>query len=603
VLGGFVLLALVVVLVAVARRPTRTEGAVATLPVTTAASADATPSLAEPPSDAHDEAADRRAAATREAAPRVDARPPTTRFFGRLLADSGPVTGQHIRRGVVTDDAGLFSLVRSGDVEVDVEGYATVHAQLTDEHTTPERALEIRLARLATIRGACVDPNGVRLRSGVTVVAVPLSDATGATPAGGVSIEMFGSTVAPLHAGEFEIVGVHPGVPVKLGATRERLSLASMLLEPLGAGEDRFVEIDIPSLACISGTLLDDGGAPMARQRLHLDRADGLPLGVQVFDAKSAARVFDDHWTGELGQFWMCGIPAGRWALVAATLDGTFLGHVFDIDGSDLEVEITLPEPVLLTGRVVESTGTSAARFFRELEVESEPFGDGRARRHEPVGTDEHDFVLRLPPALHRLRAHGVGSTSDWVEVMPPGRVVLTMPPKRRLSGRLVGPEPFRFDCVRFTFRPGKAMFAAPESFERGEFSVDGFPETAFTLQITDAGTRRVASVEIGPGSGETRVGTIAMTEGCQVTLWSLAATSIAYAADVDGVWLDVIESRGTLLLPRGILRLVPIEVSPSVELTDAVERARSLPTDLVFDLHGRAELWIDLDDPTASDG
>lgn len=281
--------------------------------------------------------------------------------------------------------------------------YLGSQVQVSVTRNTGELILEPALG--TWIVGRCVTPPGVAPEdtpAGALTHVVAESSA--------LTISRF-TCVRPDRS--FELRGVPSCEPAVLVVEPKRLCSAfrsGLTLEP-GARVD--IEIELLAGARISGTVVDDAGAPLAKARV---RVRGQQQSWMWYSPREEHLIE----TSAVGTFQVLGLPKGR-THIEAFHEGCLEGKAVDVELTDGErrdgIVLVLPRGDRVAGRVTWPDGSPAARAFVQVIEFTASFSDGSGRRRktrfgasQPAMTDPHGKfeVIGLGPGPYRITARGM---------------------------------------------------------------------------------------------------------------------------------------------------------------------------------------------------
>jgi protocatechuate 3,4-dioxygenase beta subunit len=383
-------------------------------------------------------------------------------FHGRVVARA---TGAPIEGAVVlppgeglprtTGADGRFELlVLSGGLQnatVHAAGYGAAALRLVPGHERADRALRVELLAGATLRLRVLEPDG-RPAEGLRA---ELSGSTANTwPPGAWLVEGNGSErdAARVEDGVAVFEDVAPGSALSVlvrapgpGSSRGpcwRGATGPVVLAP---GEVREVLLRLPERYPVAGRLVDEGGAPLAGERVWVVRR-GAPAEPRLLS--SGVTPFATARTDDDGRFRFDAVPAGSWwvglAPPGVPLEAgarVSLAQAVALEGPLEELELRAAPGASLRGRVVDPTGGPVEGAFVQADA-------ARTFDRAPTTTDADGRF-----ALHALLAGEVE-----VEVQPPwyrwdglGRASLRLEAgARELTLRLPGPGSLAHVALRF---------------------------------------------------------------------------------------------------------------------------------------------------------
>lgn len=391
--------------------------------------------------------------------------------------------------------------------------------ELESGHETPERALPIRMARVARLE--------VRVRDdlGAPLVGVPVEVVWGVSAEVAAVAARMGTALSrgvrrsdTDGGGSCAIEGLPPraelSVVIRPGIGRSQRQ--STRLEP---GESRAVEFTVGRGCRLEGLAQDEGGEPLAGLDLWRLAAVGASATLRPEDEEA---VVDKVRTDARGRFVFEAVSAGDWWIGPAPYHGRagLLPRAtrVTIEPGETRHAFTLvcPSARYLSGRVLSSSGVPA-----RAEVTAER-GNLRASGRSDEGG--RFFVGPLDAGAWRVQARS-GSGSDApseIQRAEAGRSDLVL--RLRAGGRVFGNvrdelgRPAPGAEVRL-FGEGAEDSYGTVADERGAFVLDGVEPGTYPLRASTAGA--VGTLELVPvrGDGPTGPLDLFLAPGAKLTL------------------------------------------------------------------------------------
>lgn len=434
----------------------------------------------------------------------VDAQTRQPLVSARFRVDASPTRSSAANEGESVDPNGEFELrYRSWAdhfVRVEAEGYAWAAAALGKEHLTRETALEIPLARSATLEVLVLE--GAQLLAGAKVRAATeayrMSVSTG--------VFYFGNephwSATSESDGVARLVALAPNAPLKLevahGSRKQTLG-TPLTLEP---GETRRIEMRFGAGATIRGRVETSSGAPLADVEMW-----------RVVAERSSRSLLEDHHkpvattrSDAGGHFAFEDVAAGDWWIgVAPKRSDSFrerpgnprqLAPVAEpvavtSAGGAIDVVVRTDEGVFIRGRVFDSSGSAASCMVFAQSADSSVFVYERS---------ESDGTFRLGPVPigeYRVQASAMpggpsgASDSSSVEVSALAGVndlELHLLPGASVSASLIGPDGAPIDGELRLYSTGPTFHASMTSTREGRGRFDGVPPGTYRLSASTSG-------------------------------------------------------------------------------------------------------------------
>ncbi len=272
-----------------------------------------------------------------------------------------------------TDDQGHFDLAadESGQLTVRAEqpGFVAAEAGPFEAVEGSEHlGLELRLADGLAIRGVVRWPDG----SPAAEASVALHTAPSAFQPGGAKERSLRTDAA----GAFEVTGLVAGeFTLSARARRDVPGVAkadrvwwTARREGVAAGT-RDVALVLAAGAGVRGRVVDDLGRPIASFAVRAQ-----PAGA----SKEGRKSVGDRFREESGAFELPAVPDGEWTLVAESTEKIESAPVVLVLPRDAgrAVDLVIPRPASISGRVVDVDGTPAASAEVELSQHVGEFQD-----------------------------------------------------------------------------------------------------------------------------------------------------------------------------------------------------------------------------------
>ncbi len=361
----------------------------------------------------------------------------------------------------------------------------------------PEQPVRLELPALGRISGRVLDARErpARATVGAMVLFRMQSGAAGA---------MMGSRevepVATDDEGRFEIAGVPPG-EVVLFATDddgERAQKEGLELAPGGALEG--VELRFAGGARLVGRVLDPAGRPARDALIDLEGSAPAPVA-------GASWPTDGD-----GRFWIDGVPAGRYTVIASKQPYRRAAREVEVGGADTEVavELQLEAGLAVRGSVVDDQGAPAAEALVALGL----VGSGRGQRPTALARADGSFEIEgVDPGTYRVTAEKSGfrraelAEPLVVEAFDVDGVQLRLARGGALFGHVTG---LAFDDLAETRITARAQseFAAGGPDYEGAYRLEGLGPGEWTLvaEVVRSGRRAQARATLADPPGEVEV-------------------------------------------------------------------------------------------------
>lgn len=486
----------------------------------------------------------------------VDARTRAPIASARFRVDESHQRKSTTSRGERVEPNGEFELrYRSWEdkfVRVEAEGYAWAVAPLAKEHTTRTAALEIPLARSATLEVLVLD------------AARPLADATAlaATEANRLSISTgrgsfyFGD--APQWTGKSgadgvaRVVDLAPNVPLRFEVAHQgrKKSLGEPLtLEP---GETRRIEIRFGAGATIRGRVETSCGAPLADVEVWRVAARLRSRTLFDFRHKPVSTARSDA----SGQFTFEDVAEGVWSIGVAPNGSEQrraqpekphqlapVAELVVVTGTEAVVDVVVrtDDGLFLSGRTLDSSGSVASCSVLAYSLDSAVFVSGRS-------TDDGMFrVGPLPGGEYRVRASAIGgggsgardsASEELRAIAGASDLELRLLPGASLSASLIGPDGAAIDGDLWLEGIAPHPFASMAATRNGRGRFDGLTSgTYFLGASTSSGlfaSRSPIVVRIGAATEEVE---LRLAPGAILELMYAGPEPVeTYSVFVDGV-------------------------------------------------------------------
>jgi protocatechuate 3,4-dioxygenase beta subunit len=372
--------------------------------------------------------------------------------------------------GVPPADGLVASAGREGRVPGTSEPFALAAGAVVE-------GIEIRLTEGGTLLGRVTGPDGSPV-SGAEVSADRRAGRRGV----GVDLDSDRETLSDAQ-GNWRIA-VFPAGQASLEIRAEgfvRRTLEGIAVED--GGETR-ADASLEAGSEIGGTVRDASGAPAAGVRVSARNEDRRPPS----GVRSASGT-----TGSDGTFRIRGLPPASWTLTTASPRHPPV-TVPSVASGAPALEIRLPAPVSIRGRVLDSEGNGLAGV-RVIAVAASG-GEGRFE------------VLNLAPGTYRLEVRGSpGLATARLEGVEGGTVGVDVRLEKSLSiaGKVIGPggdaAPGR-GWVRAR-NPDGTQAAATRWEAGGAFRLTGLKEGTYTLEAQAQGGPTLRGTASAPGGAE----------------------------------------------------------------------------------------------------
>ncbi len=379
-----------------------------------------------------------------------------TTLVGRIVDAQGePATGysaRAIRRPKAggpqqfvaeeADASGAFELhgLRAGEFELSASPGHRAPVGEAIEVTLPRPAnaepVELRLPAMGRVHGRVIDVDGRAVANvEVRVSGERISSGHALTDAEG------NYALDELQTGPLVLTLNQDRAPLfAVGSTAEDARPAREQIR-LASGDDLEVNFQIGSTqGWIRGRVLDSTGAPVPNAFVSAFSMGGGAAAKAMLRSRYAGWRLEPVLTDASGEFALEGLPDGLYALRAYDRQGADV--VLESVELGSQVEIEMPLPASIAGRVVVEGGTPPAQFA--LSVTSQEAGIGfQSMFHAPDGRFEID---RLPPGTYTLELSSAEGDASVRELeLAPGEklddIELKLAGKLRLTGRFVDDE------------------------------------------------------------------------------------------------------------------------------------------------------------------
>ncbi len=431
----------------------------------------------------------------------VDAQTRQPLVSARFRVDASLGRSSAANEGESVDPDGEFELrCRSwadNYVRVEAEGYAWALAALGKEHATRRSALEIPLARSATLEVLVLD--GARPLASAIVRAATEAFRMSVSP----GVFYLGNeprwSATSEADGVARLVDLAPNAPLKLEVAhgnRTQTLGTPLTLEP---GEARRIEVRFGAGATIRGRVETSSGAPLA---------DVETLRVAV--ERSFRSLLEDHRkpvattrSDAAGHFAFEDVAAGDWWIgVAPKRSDSFrerpgnprqLAPVAEpvavtSAGGAIAVVVRTDEGLFIGGRTLDSSDSAASSMVFACSWDSDVFAFGRSQ-------DDGAFRLGpLPTGEYRVQARAMpggpsgASDSSSVEVSALAGVndlELLLLPGASVSASLIGPDGAPIDGQLRLYSSGPTFHASMTSTRKGRGRLDGVPPGTYRLSAS----------------------------------------------------------------------------------------------------------------------
>lgn len=430
----------------------------------------------------------------------VDAQTRQPLASARFRVDPSPTRSSAANEGETVEPSGEFELrYRSWAdhfVRVEAEGYAWAAATLGREHLTRETALEIPLARSATLEVLVLE--GAQLLADAKVRATTESSRMSVST--GLSGLSFGGVLRWSAesdvGGVARLVDLAPNVPLNLevahGSRKQTLG-TPLTLEP---GEARRIEIRFGAGATIRGRVETSSGAPLANVELWRVVGERRSRTLLENRHKAVATTRSDangHFTFEdvaEGDWWI-GVASNRRDSRPAELDASLhlapVAEPVAVTSADgvIEVVVRTDAGLFISGRTLDESGeaTSCVVFAHSSDSDVFAFGssqDDGTFRFGPLPAGE--FRVQASPKP-RFGDGASSSASDEIRVLAGANdLELRLLPGASLSAMLIGPDGAAVDGELRLQSSDPDFYASVAGTRNGRASFNGLAPGTYRL-------------------------------------------------------------------------------------------------------------------------